>query len=265
MISQADIIQLRKTQLILLDTVHKICSENNLIYWIDFGTLLGAVRSKGFIPWDDDVDVSMPLKDYKKFLKISEKNLPKDIFLQTTKTDKFYKQYFAKIRDCYSTFLEYGETVECKYHHGIYIDIFPSVVYPKIPKALNNFLTYIILYLSKKSFHALKFRYLYNFLYVICKLIWRLLALIKGDTFSQAPEDNGYYKYIPISYLNPLQDIYFEGKLYKAPNKIHEYLTLIYGDYMTLPTVDKRRGHARLVLPGTPCLHPRALKKKIYE
>ena len=82
----------------ILQEIHKICVENNLTYWLEAGTLLGAVRHKGFIPWDDDSDVSMPRADYEKFLKIAQKKLPKDMFLQTQDTDKEYPLPWAKIR-----------------------------------------------------------------------------------------------------------------------------------------------------------------------
>ena len=157
--NQEDEAQFRKTQLRLLNAVDKICSAHGLTYWIDFGTLLGAVRHKGFIPWDDDIDVSMPMADYKKFLEIAEKELPNDIFLQTPKTDPAYKQNFAKLRDCYSTYLEHRETDDGKYHKGIYLDVFPSYTYPKAPKLFKDILCYVTMHtrydavvLSKKIY-----------------------------------------------------------------------------------------------------------------
>lgn len=253
--------QLRQAQLKLLDELNRICVENNLIYWIDFGTLLGAVRHKGFIPWDDDLDVSMPISDYKKFLVIAEKELPNDIFLQTAKTDRGYKQYFTKLRDCYSTFLEHNEVDDGGYHKGIYIDVFPSVFYPRIPKLFKNILTFITSSSRARTFKKNNKNYFYYLIYLFCKIIWWLLKPLKGDKFAQTPEDNGYFFYIADSYLYPLKNIYFEGKMYPAPNKEKEYLTYIFKDYMTPPPVNKRIGHAKLILPNKPCNHPRALNR----
>lgn len=87
----------QKVMLEILQEIHKICVENNLTYWLEAGTLLGAVRHKGFIPWDDDSDVSMPRADYEKFLKIAQKKLPEDMFLQTQDTDKEYPLPWAKM------------------------------------------------------------------------------------------------------------------------------------------------------------------------
>lgn len=261
MISENDKAECRRIQLRLLDALKDLCNKHNLVYWLDFGTLLGAVRHRGFIPWDDDIDVSMPMEDYKKFLKIADKELPKDIFLQTSNTDRTYKEYFAKLRDCYSTYLHHHETGKEKYHHGIYIDIFPSVAYPRMPHLFKK----VLLYFTVRSrYNAVVNRknVLFNYVvYGVCKFIWLLFSPFKGGTFGRTPEDNGYYEAISLSDLYPIKQVEFEGKLYSSPNKVDAYLTSMYGDYLTLPPLDKRNAHARLVLPSTPCDHPRALKR----
>jgi len=124
---------IRKAQKIMLEIFlefHRICEKYSLRYWMDTGTLLGAVRHKGFIPWDDDLDVCMPIEDYYTFLEIAPKELPKDMFLQTRESDKHYKRYFAKIRSRRGVIIERFEYRKMKkgkpikYNMGIYIDIF---------------------------------------------------------------------------------------------------------------------------------------------
>lgn len=90
----------QKVMLEILQEIHKICVENNLTYWLEAGTLLGAVRHKGFIPWDDDSDVSMPRADYEKFLKIAQEKLPEDMFCRLRiliKSTRCLGQKFAKM------------------------------------------------------------------------------------------------------------------------------------------------------------------------
>ena len=94
-------------QLSILKEVDRICRKYNLIYWLDGGTLLGAIRHKGFIPWDDDLDIAMPIDDFEKFKKIVQKELPESLFFQTKETDPSTPHHFAKIRDLNSFFVEY--------------------------------------------------------------------------------------------------------------------------------------------------------------
>ncbi len=148
-------------QLSILKEVDRICRKYNLIYWLDGGTLLGAIRHKGFIPWDDDLDIAMPIDDFEKFKKIVQKELPESLFFQTKETDPSTPHHFAKIRDLNSFFVEYGDDFTKPYQKGIYIDIFCFVDYPPFHKKILSFLSRnisksISILEKKRSFDELK-------------------------------------------------------------------------------------------------------------
>ena len=117
-------LELKKIELEMFKYYLAICEKHDLKYFLIGGTLLGAVRHKGFIPWDDDIDIGMPRPDYEKFLLVAQKELPEHIFLQTHNTDIEYPNCFAKLRNSDTTFIE-TSCKKLKINHGIYIDIFP--------------------------------------------------------------------------------------------------------------------------------------------
>lgn len=129
---------LQKKGLELLEVFHDFCEQNNLKYILDFGTLLGAVRHQGFIPWDDDIDVAMPRDDYDKLIRIiTEKGLKNDLFFQTHETDLNYYFLFSKIRIKDDRFVE-----ESLSHFDIitgpWLDIFPYDFIEDIDSSLTK-------------------------------------------------------------------------------------------------------------------------------
>lgn len=116
--------KLQKEQLEIVMEVDRICKKHKINYLMDAGTMLGAVRHKGFIPWDDDLDICMLRKDYDKFSEIVDKELDGKYFYQTNKTDKNFGFFFAKIRKNNTLYLE-EMAINNKSHSGIFIDIFP--------------------------------------------------------------------------------------------------------------------------------------------
>ena len=125
-----DVSYVWETELDILDAIDRICRRNNLKYSLAYGTLLGAVRHGGFIPWDDDIDIIMPREDYNIFLNAWEKEHPDEYILQNKYTEKNFTQNFSKIRKYHSTFLHSYEEAKKGYHTGIFVDVFPG---DKIP------------------------------------------------------------------------------------------------------------------------------------
>ncbi len=109
----------------ILEQIDAICTANNLSYFAEYGTLLGAIRHHGFIPWDDDIDISMPRDDFMRFKEIARKELKAPYFLQDaySSPERFY--IFAKIRHSESTAIEFYDCLGKNYNQGIFLDIFP--------------------------------------------------------------------------------------------------------------------------------------------
>jgi len=135
--------ELRRMQLIqveLLQEVDRICRKYHISYSVEGGTLLGVVRHKGFIPWDDDVDIAMVRSEYRKFCRACEKELNKEkYFFQTHDTDPEYRWGYAKVLKNGTSFVRYGQE-HMKMKRGVYVEIFPMDGIPKKPleKAVFN-------------------------------------------------------------------------------------------------------------------------------
>lgn len=123
--------QLWSTELEIMDVFHSICVEHDLKYSLAFGSLIGAVRHKGFIPykgfipWDDDIDIIMPREDYETFIDLWNKLSPTGYVLQNKDTDTDFEQNFTKIRKLGTAFIQNESECSKKYHKGIFIDIAP--------------------------------------------------------------------------------------------------------------------------------------------
>ena len=123
---ESQIQQVWATEQEILDVIHKVCTENGLRYSLAYGTLIGAVRHKGFIPWDDDIDLMMPREDYEKLLAIWDQVAPKGYLLQNYHTYTDYTNNFTKIVKDHTTFLQTEEDRTASFHKGVFVDIFPG-------------------------------------------------------------------------------------------------------------------------------------------
>jgi len=121
--------KMQKLELQALEEFISLCQNLGLTYYLLGGTMLGAVRHKGFIPWDDDIDVGMPRKDYDTFVNQAQKYISSNYYVQTHKSDPEYPFNFAKIRINNTTYIE-SKLASKSMNHGIYIDVFPLDVYP---------------------------------------------------------------------------------------------------------------------------------------
>lgn len=254
---------LRKMQLIqleMLKEVDRICKKHSIKYSIIAGTLLGAVRHKGYIPWDDDADVAMLRKDYDKFVKISENELDKSKFyFQDHKNTYGYRWGYGKLRRKNTVFIRKGQE-HMPYDSGVFIDIFPLDEVPnnKFKRKIYGYGCTCVrkMLWSEVGAKLEKNKYL--------RFMYKLIAKIPRDTVFKYYEklkkvgsknksawvriltfptpDNGEHGYRKKWYEN-LEDIEFEGYLFPAIKDYDEYLSFKFGNYLELPPIEQRKVH----------------------
>ena len=254
--------KLKEIQFEMLKAFVEICEKENLTYWLIAGTALGAVRHKGFIPWDDDIDVGMPREDYERFMEIGQSYLPEYYFLQNYKTDPNYPINFAKIRDNRTTYIE-SSVAHLNINHGVWIDIFPHDGFPsgkirsKIFK-LRSKLTFARLYLvftknipldkAHKVKRALCFATLpfYPTVRGTVKRREKLFKKYAYHTSEYVLNNSGAWGDREIQKREVFgkgTEGVFEGFGVKLPVDWDKYLSTLYRDYMTPPPEEKRVGH----------------------
>lgn len=236
---------LRRAQLRMLDIlleVDKICKRHNIPYWIDSGTLLGAVRHGGFIPWDDDLDIATTMEGYRKMKEFLPKELPEYYMLQDTDVDKNVFVSFAKVRDKRSYLYEaiWHKVKE----QGIYMDIF--IFEPMISQGYKRLMEYVY----GNVFMWYHNRYDQKWKHVVgCMLIpfatifmWasRILFKLGPKRYNYTICGTPYCRKMDTKDFYPLKPILFEGHWVMGPSNPHNYLVTCYGDYMQLPPEEKR-------------------------
>jgi len=243
-------------QLAILKEIDRICQKHGILYWLDGGTLLGAKRHGGFIPWDDDIDIAMGRDDLKRFETVAPAELPASLFLQTPKSDP-NNGPIIKVRDLNSLYLEHGDDFESGYVKGIYVDIFPFMNHPDIPrswiKRLHVGLSKSYSILHRKHYYSLRsFAEFFWFgaKYLIYDSLWHLFCLCcPSHHYANIPIINGYGITHRRETVLPLSTIRFEDAEFPAPHDADQYLRNIYGDYMQLPSEEKRKAHAEFIQP----------------
>lgn len=237
----------KKIQLEMLIEIDAFCRAHNIKYMLAFGTLLGAIRHKGYIPWDDDVDISMPLDDMLRFKKEfkSEKLKYCDV-----DTESYYDQSFPRISDK-RTYNKQG--LVCK-SFGVCIDLYPlfevssSSAYntEALKKLYPEFKKYrLLVHGGRKILKLLPISTIPGFNKAIRRyrnMEFQTLSYKDGGAFhcNAGPIDKFDLHTFDFNPFDEMIEVDFEGYKFMAPAKYHEYLTRRYGDYMQLPPEDQR-------------------------
>lgn len=239
----------------ILDVFHEICTKHNLRYSLGYGTLIGAVRHGGFIPWDDDIDVMMPRDDYEKLLSLWDSVAPKEFLLQSYYSTPDYTNNFSKIVKNHTTFLQDEWARDKKFHKGFFIDIFPADrLAPGCVSRKLQFAACAINLLYSKNFTSGSGGLIGFMEHILLKFPRRLREKWKFSTenyikrWTSHTDCNWFFPctirackthYPPILFDN-LKTISFENKHYCCFADPDAALRVQYGDYMQLPPEEDR-------------------------
>lgn len=235
---------LRQHQLRMLDMlkyIDAVCKKHDIKYWLCSGTLLGAVRHGGFIPWDDDADIEMLREDYKKFVRVMEKEPQTNYVLQTHETDSGYFYPYAKLRDLHSYLNEKNPFDSFKFR-GVYIDIFimehsSSYVISRISASI--FGRFLPLFIKRNVCSSI----LYFLVFKIIFGFFRLITYIYHGGQLRHTFGTYFFKARQEEDIFPLKMQKFEDSFFYVPHNSDAYLKKIYGNYLNLPELSKIKKH----------------------
>lgn len=236
----------------------RICTKYNIPYYMIGGTLLGAIRHKGFIPWDDDMDFGVPINYYEKLVSVLGSELKYPYRLCSYKNSKGCLTPYAKIEDVTTCIVDKCQNLPINEQIGLNIDLFPLVycerniicrvftlVYHLFSKIYAESMTSskkkrLVKRILRKIFPVSKRKFQ--------DLIWKLTFNIKGQSYlANLYGLAGNREFIPVSFYGEGVRCNFEDTQFLAPLKFHEYLTQIFHDYMKLPPIEKRKVHSEHV------------------
>ena len=251
-----DLNEIKTIQLDILRNVHDFCANNDLTYFLSHGTLIGALRHRGFIPWDDDIDIFMPREDYERFCMLFPKSESElHLKLANADTKPFYGRAMSKVFDVRTRLVEPNYKGDDEL--GLNIDVWPLDGVPDNEKKRIRHLNRIKIYQKCLYGHILKFDSCEGFLqklvhiimlpiptkFIIRRINCRLMRYRYSDstvvTCAVDPYKKSYKKeWFARGVLTPFEN----AKVY-IPNGAVEILEEIYGEYMVLPPEDQRKPH----------------------
>ena len=249
-IGEYDIKEVQAVMLDILTVVDELCQKHGIKYILDGGSMLGAVRHGGFIPWDDDLDIAMLREDYEKLMEVCKTELPEEYLWQSAETEPNYPLNFAKIRKKNTVYKERSYK-DLDMNQGVYIDVFPidNTNPEKLPKQLKKLAFLHIVKFTKLKIYKKKKRFLF---YPFCleskkSMDKRAKRLMTQENHTKT---DLVYKICHAGKMKPTypRSIYedvirypFCGKEFYIPADYENFLRGRFGDYMQLPPVDKQQ------------------------
>ena len=251
--------ELQNKTLELFQVFDKICKKWEIPYFLVCGSVLGAVKYGGFIPWDDDIDVGLLRSDYLRFLSIAPQELPEWCFLQNYKTEENFVHTFSKLRNSNTTFIQ--KNVErVSMNHGIFLDIFPIDGHPEgkyeskvfeLKRKLNGWVRYSVYTNHPNSKiryrnKLLRFLGIHKKAYQAHEYIEKLYAKYLPETsklWCNYGNWQGKLEYAPKWHYGQGTEAVFEGMTVRIPENYDAYLTQKYGDWRSDPPEEKQKTH----------------------
>ena len=253
----------KQIMLSILKEIDKVCKEHNINYWLDGGTLLGAVRHKGFIPWDDDIDIAMLREDFEKFKKVAKLKMKEDFYLEIFDLENIFKGMPLKVRAKNTIYIEKWDKKNSK-KKGIFIDVFPFDRFSLNKKELRKELFPKYLYQLKTMRFWIKGLTIKNILKAIAIVILKLIPnkyviylnkkyylkslKMKNNTligYGYGLTWRNVYNYKDIF---PLKKAEFEKSDFPIPKNYDKVLKILYGDYMIIPSEKDRQTHSACIM-----------------
>ena len=248
--------QCQLVQVYILDVIVEICEKYKINYFLNYGTLIGALRHGGFIPWDDDLDICMLKEDYDKFLSVAERELPENLTLLTPDNYGWHYESVSRVVDRCSFFCFPYTKID--YPSGIFVDIIPFVKYPLLPRKFSRWLAHSL----STSWHAVIVHRglvhhsiagifvsgvkacVWKAIYLSLKALEKCCLLLFKTCWRPLPENFVYdERGYALDDIYPLRKHEFEGKQYNIPNKAESMLAVCYGDWRTPPPDADKGAH----------------------